>query len=107
MKYVSEECRRIEREVATKALEEAGIEATIRHGTGNAWGWLEVNVGPDASDEEQQKAERVTRIATGRTYDQILIVAQSGPGFHKTVSVLAHLRRVGFPRKERYGLARR
>ena len=37
--------RRKETSVVKKALKNAGIKARVTHGTGTAWGWIEVNIG--------------------------------------------------------------
>lgn len=38
--------RREETGKVKAALKAAGIEAEVKHGTGTAWGWLKVNIGP-------------------------------------------------------------
>lgn len=48
---------REETQAVKKALKEAGIEAKVGHGTGTAWGWLEINLGPNPSGLEHQKME--------------------------------------------------
>ncbi|HUW68552.1 MAG TPA: hypothetical protein VMW20_11025, partial [Candidatus Nanoarchaeia archaeon] len=34
-----------ETKAVKEALKKAGIEAEVKHGRGNAWGWLEINIG--------------------------------------------------------------
>jgi len=72
------------------ALKEAGIKATVGHGTGTAWAWLHINIGKDPnlqencrnSPEWRQRSNRALMIAvevTGRIGDsgrEILILTQ-------------------------------
>jgi hypothetical protein len=37
--------RKLETKMVKAALKAAGINATVKHGTGTAWGWIEINVG--------------------------------------------------------------
>ena len=37
--------RKLETKTVRQALAKAGINARVGHGTGTAWGWLEINVG--------------------------------------------------------------
>jgi hypothetical protein len=37
--------RKLETKAVKTALKAAGINATVEHGKGTAWGWLEMNVG--------------------------------------------------------------
>ncbi len=78
------------------ALKKAGIEAEVKHGTGTAWGWLDINIGDPRkrsglkpapfgyqyTDEEQalqKKALKIAQEITGRhgDYDgRISVLAQ-------------------------------
>jgi len=65
------------------ALQKAGIAAKVGHGTGTAWAWLEINVGPGYNGSEyRDMRRRVLRIATAVTgrsgdYDgDIIVLAQ-------------------------------
>jgi pyruvoyl-dependent arginine decarboxylase (PvlArgDC) len=86
-----------ETKAVKKALADAGIEASVTHGTGTAWGWLHVNLGDPRkrdglikeefgfryTEEENELHKKVLKIVqdvTGRhgEYDgEIIINAQS------------------------------
>ena len=59
-----------------KALNNAGINCTVGHGTGTAWGWIEVNIGKGC--ELHEKARKIVEEVTGRhgEYSEILILSQ-------------------------------
>ena len=41
--------RRKETKAVKTALKDAGIKSRVTHGTGTAWGWIEVNIGDPAA----------------------------------------------------------
>jgi len=49
MSWRNQETHREETKAVKEALAKAGINATVGHGRGTAWGWLEINLGPDKS----------------------------------------------------------
>jgi len=60
------------------ALAEAGIRATVGHGTGTAWSWLEINVGP-GNWGLRDRVLQIAKEVTGRTGDysgEIMVLAQ-------------------------------
>ena len=70
------------------ALAEAGIDAKVRHGTGTAWAWLEINIGKDPNIngnlteewwDRQLVALWIAQDVTGRHGDnhgEIIVLAQ-------------------------------
>jgi len=51
------------------ALNAAGINCTVGHGTGTAWSWLEINIGRETNRELHDKALRIAQTVTGRHGD--------------------------------------
>jgi len=45
MSWRKHESHKEETKAVKKALEQAGINAKVGHGSGTAWGWLEINIG--------------------------------------------------------------
>ena len=65
------------------ALQKAGITAKVGHGSGTAWAWLEINIGPRYNGSEyrgmRQRVKHIAQEVTGRSgeYDgDIIILAQ-------------------------------
>ena len=70
-----------ETKAVQQALGKAGIPAKVGHGRGTGWGWLEINLGPQARGKRdlQDKALHIAKDTTGRSgeYDgEILILTQ-------------------------------
>lgn len=88
-----------ETKAVKKALNEAGINATVRHGTGTAWSWLEINIGAGQQFGEHDRVEQgigcylhcpvcenmramekrtmeIVREVTGRSGENVLILRQ-------------------------------
>lgn len=47
MSWRKHETHKEETKAVKQALTKAGIKATVGHGRGTAWGWLEINIGKD------------------------------------------------------------
>ncbi|MFA5176633.1 MAG: hypothetical protein WC440_00610 [Candidatus Omnitrophota bacterium] len=70
---------REETKAVKAALNAAGINCVVKHRTGTAWGWLEINIGKDADAELRKKTLDIALEATGRHGDyngEILILTQ-------------------------------
>jgi hypothetical protein len=98
MSWRKHDSHKEETKAVKKALADAGIKASVTHGTGTAWGWLHINLGDPKkrnglimegsghgyiyTEEEQElhkKALKIVRETTGRhgEYDgEIIINAQ-------------------------------
>jgi len=55
MSWRKHKSHRAETIAVKKALAEAGIKASVSHGTGTAWAWLEINIGPDKRKHQKVK----------------------------------------------------
>ena len=80
MAWRKQKTHREEVTAVKRALRKAGIPfLSVKHGTGTAWAWLEINIGPDPhsqdlrySEEWSKRIHRVIEIAqdvTGRHGD--------------------------------------
>lgn len=64
--------RKAETRAVKQALKDAGIACRVRHGTGTAWGWLDIHMGEvPYSRELSHKVKQIAQDITGRrgTYD--------------------------------------
>jgi hypothetical protein len=64
-----------ETKIVKNALKAAGIDASVKHGTGTAWGWLEIELN-SGSYWRHNEALRIAMRATGRhgDYDGRILV---------------------------------
>jgi len=58
MTWRNHDTHKEETKAVKKALQEIGINATVHHGTGTAWGWLEINIGKGQQFGEHSRDER-------------------------------------------------
>jgi hypothetical protein len=90
MSWRNHETHKEETKAVKAALKEAGIKAKVKHGTGTAWAWLEINTGGfnEQPDNKRYNAmcvinnevRQIVRAVTGRTgqHDgEILLLNQS------------------------------
>jgi hypothetical protein len=101
MAWRKQENHREETKAVRDALARAGINAKVGHGTGTAWGWLEINIGTNPfahsseeyshnrqecpaclwSDQTRSQVLKLAKEVTGRSgqYDgDILVLSQGG-----------------------------
>ena len=78
MAWRKQKTHREEVTAVKRALREAGIPfVSVRHGTGTAWAWLEINIGPDPNLKNWQFSEEWRK-----RIDQTLRIAQEVTGRH-------------------------
>lgn len=93
MSWRNHDSHKEETKAVKKALADAGIKASVTHGTGTAWGWLHINIGDPRSrdglvaeefgsrysDKEVELHKKVMKIVQGVTgrhgeYDGEIII---------------------------------
>lgn len=93
---------REETQAVKKALEKAGIKFRhVGHDRGTAWGWLEINLGPNPSGLEHTKQEKIPWLCAGgcpacernqELREQVIRIAQEATGrrgdYNGEISVL-------------------
>ena len=78
MSWRKQKTHREEVTAVKRALRKAGIPfVSVKHGTGTAWAWLEINIGPDPNSQNWQYSKEWRK----RT-DQVLRIAQDVTGRH-------------------------
>jgi hypothetical protein len=73
MSWRNHDSHKEETKAVKKALADAGIEASVTHGTGTAWGWLHINLG------DPRKRDGLRHVEYGCRYTEKEIE------FHKNV----------------------
>lgn len=93
MSWRNHDSHQEETKAVKKALADAGIKASVTHGTGTAWGWLHINLGDsrkrngviaeefgyrynETEEELRRKVMKIVREVTGRhgEYDGEIII---------------------------------
>lgn len=64
MSWRKHDSHKEETKAVKKALADAGIKASVTHGTGTAWGWLHINIG------DPRKRDGVTADEFGYRYTE-------------------------------------
>ena len=88
--------RKEETKIVKKTLKEAGIKASVSHGKGTGWGWIEVNVGDPKERDGIEKGpggwDRYTDTET-KLHETVIKLVQNVTGRHGkyngNISILA------------------
>ena len=70
--------RKQETTAVKRALAEAGYVASVKHGTGTAWGWLHIKLDREWRPNDSDTLEKITKIAlavTDRRNDDNILVS--------------------------------
>lgn len=84
MSWRNHDSHKEETKAVKKALADAGIKASVTHGTGTAWGWLHVNIGDPKNRNGLIKEDSGFRYTEeeGALHKKVLKIVQGVTGRH-------------------------